>query len=609
LAYPGPEAHAPIQAAIESDGYKRFALVVAFLVWTIFVFSALRQDHLLWHHYLVGGRIVMAAGALLALVLATRTQSRNVVATYFVICMALQASFACLESDTKTDFYKYVPTIFLIHSLTFTGHLKAWLRSYAVPVSMSLLVPLGFKSQSLFMTLGHFAFAFTESIAITAAAIVFLKVSSDKFRALSRSLELQTELASVKSVEAESYARRLEEAKIEIERAEHDRAVANVVGLVSHDVRRPLSLFKTALSQLRSIKEPNKIKEYTAQALPEVQRALDSVEGLLQDVLQVRQPGAELFIEPISSASLLDEVLREVIGGEPRASVDIEVSCNLSATLLVDSNKVKRVFSNIIVNACQAMEWSGRLWIRSKIQSDKVHFVVGNGGSLIPPDSQHQVFDAFYTNNKRSGTGLGLAIAKKWVEAHGGQIECHSAMSDVWPHGYVEFSFSLPVTESSQGMSSGESRQFNSSIYRLGSTPNELCLAKEPVVPISVPDPEPIVDSPTPLKVAHIDDSLIMRMTWQRALQGKAVFSSFSKPEELFDQTEPFDLVITDLYFENSSYSGRDALSWLRRHFPLTKVAASSNAQPDELFGFDAILSKDESPNMDRLRELCAGLS
>ena len=118
-----------------------------------------------------------------------------------------------------------------------------------------------------------------------------------------------------------------------------------------------------------------------------------------------------------------------------------------------------------------------------------------------------------------------------------------------------------------------------------------------------------LVQQPPALKVAHLDDSLIMRMTWQRALQGKTVFSSFTKPEELFDQTESFDLVITDLYFDNSSCTGRDALNWLKRHFPLTKVAASSNAHPDELFGFDSVLTKDDSPSLDRIRELCAGLS
>ena len=112
----------------------------------------------------------------------------------------------------------------------------------------------------------------------------------------------------------------------------------------------------------------------------------------------------------------------------------------------VDELKLQRVFSNIFINAFQAMKRrEGTLWIKTSedLIKNLNTFCIGNSGSFIPKQELSQLFDAFYTKNKSYGTGLGLAIAQKIVMEHEGQIWCESSEEKQ----SVEFYFTLPIAK------------------------------------------------------------------------------------------------------------------------------------------------------------------
>ncbi len=229
---------------------------------------------------------------------------------------------------------------------------------------------------------------------------------------------------------------------------EKHTAVGVATAAISHDVRKPLSMCKVVLNAIQSLTEPEALRSFAKEAMPDIHRSIDQAEGLLQDVMQVGASRVELTKEEVAPEQLVSDVLADIFRGQPHANVNISFTAKSQTALLVDVHKVKRIFSNIIVNACQAIHWKGFIWIGVVRENDRVQFTVGNSGSLIPKESIASLFEAFFTSNKRGGTGLGLAIAKKWTEAHEGRISCRSEKNKQHPNGFVEFMFDLPAVES-----------------------------------------------------------------------------------------------------------------------------------------------------------------
>lgn len=106
-----------------------------------------------------------------------------------------------------------------------------------------------------------------------------------------------------------------------------------------------------------------------------------------------------------------------------------------------DVEQLKRVFTNIMKNAMQAMPQGGALTIVGETSSAgntaKIRFE--DTGVGIPQDAVERIFDPFFTT-RDTGTGLGLAIVKRLLEVHSGTIECQSTEA-----GGTKFIVTLPI--------------------------------------------------------------------------------------------------------------------------------------------------------------------
>ncbi|HZU44194.1 MAG TPA: ATP-binding protein [Terriglobales bacterium] len=101
---------------------------------------------------------------------------------------------------------------------------------------------------------------------------------------------------------------------------------------------------------------------------------------------------------------------------------------------------LRRVFTNLIVNAIQAMPSGGKLTIACEQQDSTVLASVSDTGVGIPPEQQRKIFAPYYTT-KSAGTGLGLSTAQKILLAHGGKITFNSE-----PGKGSSFSVQLPAS-------------------------------------------------------------------------------------------------------------------------------------------------------------------
>jgi signal transduction histidine kinase len=103
--------------------------------------------------------------------------------------------------------------------------------------------------------------------------------------------------------------------------------------------------------------------------------------------------------------------------------------------------QLQQVFTNLILNAAQAMPDGGRLTVRTGRTAEAITVSVSDTGTGIPPELLHRIFDPFFTTKPvGEGTGLGLSVSYGIVKRHGGEIRVESEPG----HG-ATFSVVLPV--------------------------------------------------------------------------------------------------------------------------------------------------------------------
>jgi PAS domain S-box-containing protein len=106
-----------------------------------------------------------------------------------------------------------------------------------------------------------------------------------------------------------------------------------------------------------------------------------------------------------------------------------------------NAQQIDRVFTNIILNAVQALGNKGEIRIQTSHVEEQVRISVWDNGPGIPEDIQSKIFDPFFTTKEAGeGTGLGLSICFKIVSNHGGKIWVKSE-----PEKGTEFFIELPV--------------------------------------------------------------------------------------------------------------------------------------------------------------------
>jgi signal transduction histidine kinase len=200
--------------------------------------------------------------------------------------------------------------------------------------------------------------------------------------------------------------------------AERLATIGQFAAGIGHELRNPLGVVESSafllarrLEQLK-IADPG-LSKHVEKISIEVQRSNKTISDLLE--LARSRPLARhavkaetLVAHAISTASL-------------PAGVDVEVSGAAGASVDVDFDQMSRVLSNLLVNAGQAMNGKGRVWVDVRRDGARAVLRVRDEGPGVPADLRARIFEALFTT-KAKGTGLGLALCRRIVDAHGGTL-------------------------------------------------------------------------------------------------------------------------------------------------------------------------------------------
>jgi signal transduction histidine kinase len=223
--------------------------------------------------------------------------------------------------------------------------------------------------------------------------------------------------------------RDLKQAQAEARHAERLAALGQLSAGLAHEIRNPLGVIKGSaeiLSQKLADSDPLP-RELAGYIYTEVNR----VSALVGRFLDFARPSRlQLRLEDLTT--VIENSLKAV--SQQGATEKIRVLRDYPPGLppvRIDSELCEQVFTNLFLNACEAMgEQGGDLHIRIYPSADgansSVVVEIEDTGPGVSPELKEQIFNPFFTT-KETGVGLGLAIVSKIVDAHRGSVKLTSA--------------------------------------------------------------------------------------------------------------------------------------------------------------------------------------
>ncbi len=222
------------------------------------------------------------------------------------------------------------------------------------------------------------------------------------------------------------------------ERAQRLEAAGTIAGQVAHDFNNllgPLIAYPELI--MENLADDNPIY----QMVKDMEKAATQLAEINQQLLTLGRRG-HYNLEPMNLNEVAEQAIRQIRPVPETLIIEKHLNPNL-LNISGGESQILRVVSNMIANACDAMQNVGQLTIRTENYyldepyyklvmiptGEYVKLTVSDTGCGIPADILNKIFDPFFTTKKtdrKRGSGLGLSITHAVMEDHGGYIDCES---------------------------------------------------------------------------------------------------------------------------------------------------------------------------------------
>jgi signal transduction histidine kinase len=216
--------------------------------------------------------------------------------------------------------------------------------------------------------------------------------------------------------------RELRDAQESLVRRERLAMLGQLSSGVGHELRNPLGVMTNAVYFLRAVltSPPPKVKEY----LDILQQQITLSEKIISDLLDFarsRPPQRKPTVLLEAVQTQLDRI------GRPEG-VDIAFQiADYLPDVLVDPVQLGQIVVNLVTNASQAMQGTGRIALHAVYDGSQVMLEVSDTGPGIAPENLDKIFEPLFTTKAR-GIGLGLSVSRMLARANGGDLTVQSVV-------------------------------------------------------------------------------------------------------------------------------------------------------------------------------------
>ena len=232
--------------------------------------------------------------------------------------------------------------------------------------------------------------------------------------------------------------------------AEAENRKDDLVMYLAHDLKTPLTSiigYLTLLEETPDLDIEHRAK-FTGIALDKAYR----LEQLITEFFEITRfniNSITLQKNRIDLGMMISQMSEEFYPMVSEKNIRIDIDIPDKIVMLADSDKIARVFDNLLKNAVNYSYENTNIIIGARIRQNRVIIKFRNKCDEIPPQKLERLFEKFYRtdssrNSSQGGSGLGLAIAKQITELHGGTIRAQSTVD------YTDFTVILPFINAAE---------------------------------------------------------------------------------------------------------------------------------------------------------------
>jgi signal transduction histidine kinase len=232
------------------------------------------------------------------------------------------------------------------------------------------------------------------------------------------------------------------------ERLASERQRKEMIGVISHDLRTPISSIKGYVEALQDgmARDEEQFQRY----LKVIHDKTNRLDALIDDLFlysQMELGNLKMNLELADSRVMLEDIMNSVSMDLENETMEMVVKRPFpSVWVRADIKRINQVVDNILQNAVKYAENCGVIEVMATVDDGYLEISISDNGIGIAREDLSHIFELFYRGEKSrsrhyGGTGLGLAICKNIVEQHGGKIWAESHIGEG-----TTISFTLPVT-------------------------------------------------------------------------------------------------------------------------------------------------------------------
>ena len=199
-----------------------------------------------------------------------------------------------------------------------------------------------------------------------------------------------------------------------------------MAGGIAHELRNPLGIISASAQLMMENPRDTRLRR---QGLNKIYASTRRASLIIENLLKFSRPAGKWMKKEINLRLIIDETLALLENQISSQHVDVLVTCPETLPRLAGSHEMlQQVFTNLILNACNAMPAGGLLTIAVAVnENGQVGISFKDTGHGISPENLEKIFDPFFTTMPvGEGVGLGLSVTHSIVQQHNGSIEVKS---------------------------------------------------------------------------------------------------------------------------------------------------------------------------------------